>query len=317
MFNKKKILIIAILVIILSCVQLCAASDVATVHGAVYEWNSFQPLDNVIVEINTTPPQSMLARYGLYSFKLAPGNYLITASYYRNGVLLAYTEEELTITDDGDYVVDLLLFPAHDKIPVDDDFSDLDYIADILDNEDKTGVFHLYTQLSIVLILLIVTISIYYLVYNRRSAYKRKKIHRSDHSVSGALDTPTFGSDTSVSSISASDGPGSFYSQDKHHSTDNEDVNIEDENINHSSEKTYNKLDLKGLPEDLIEVLVIIEKNDGRITQKDLRSKLRHSEAKVSLMVSDLEDRGLIRKFKKGRGNVIILGDKEDTNQNV
>ncbi|MHC1584962.1 MAG: helix-turn-helix transcriptional regulator, partial [Candidatus Syntropharchaeia archaeon] len=31
------------------------------------------------------------------------------------------------------------------------------------------------------------------------------------------------------------------------------------------------------------------------------------SEAKISLMITDLENRGLVTKIKKGRGNVIIL----------
>ncbi len=61
------------------------------------------------------------------------------------------------------------------------------------------------------------------------------------------------------------------------------------------------------LPDDLREVLRIIEKGGGRITQLDLRKGLPYSEAKVSLMVTDLESRGIVKKIKKGRGNVIIL----------
>ena len=38
---------------------------------------------------------------------------------------------------------------------------------------------------------------------------------------------------------------------------------------------------------------------------------MRCSEAKVSLMVTDLEDRGLVRKVKQGRGNIILLNDRE------
>ena len=65
------------------------------------------------------------------------------------------------------------------------------------------------------------------------------------------------------------------------------------------------------LPADLLEVMDIIKANDGRITQKELRSKLKYSEAKVRLMLSDLAQRGLIEKFKKGRGNIIrIVADE-------
>ncbi|WP_456468651.1 DUF7343 domain-containing protein [Archaeoglobus sp.] len=61
------------------------------------------------------------------------------------------------------------------------------------------------------------------------------------------------------------------------------------------------------LPEDLVEVLEIIRRVGGRITQKELRKKLGYSEAKMSLIIADLERRGLVEKVKKGRGNIIFL----------
>jgi len=61
------------------------------------------------------------------------------------------------------------------------------------------------------------------------------------------------------------------------------------------------------LPDDLKDVVKIIAENGGRITQKELRRKLPYSEAKVSLMIADLEDRGFVKKIKRGRGNIIIL----------
>lgn len=54
--------------------------------------------------------------------------------------------------------------------------------------------------------------------------------------------------------------------------------------------------------------LEIIQKHDGRITQKELRKEMLYlSEAKVSLIITELEHKGQIEKVKKGRGNVIIL----------
>jgi len=61
-----------------------------------------------------------------------------------------------------------------------------------------------------------------------------------------------------------------------------------------------------GLPDDLKEVMDVIRASGGRINQVELRQKLPYSEAKVSLMIADLEDRGLVRKIKKGRGNIIV-----------
>ncbi len=61
------------------------------------------------------------------------------------------------------------------------------------------------------------------------------------------------------------------------------------------------------LPEDLVQVLEIIRKEGGRVKQSELRKRLGCSEAKLSLMLTDLEHRGKIKKIKKGRGNIVIL----------
>ncbi len=61
------------------------------------------------------------------------------------------------------------------------------------------------------------------------------------------------------------------------------------------------------IEDDLQNMINIIKENEGRITQKELRKKINASEAKISLMISDLESKGTIRKIKKGRGNIIIL----------
>ena len=61
------------------------------------------------------------------------------------------------------------------------------------------------------------------------------------------------------------------------------------------------------LPEDLDKMMDIIRKNQGRVNQKDIRKELNLSEAKISLMVDDLEGRGLVKRIKKGRGNIVVL----------
>ncbi len=57
-------------------------------------------------------------------------------------------------------------------------------------------------------------------------------------------------------------------------------------------------------------ILALLKKNDGRATQKELRKHLPLSEAKISLVLTELESAGKIRKIKKGRGNIIILNTK-------
>jgi uncharacterized membrane protein len=94
---------------------------------------------------------------------------------------------------------------------------------------------------------------------------------------------------------------------------------LEEENKNDSSEEPADDSEIEistpkkklPLPSDLQEVMDIIRGHGGRITQKDLRSRLKYSEGKVSLMLADLERRELVEKFKRGRGNIIIMKDEE------
>lgn len=58
------------------------------------------------------------------------------------------------------------------------------------------------------------------------------------------------------------------------------------------------------LPE---KVIKYIKEQGGRTTQKDIRKKFPMSEAKISLVVTELEHKKIIKKIKKGRGNIIIL----------
>ncbi|MFH1447830.1 MAG: hypothetical protein ABIG39_03115 [Candidatus Micrarchaeota archaeon] len=58
---------------------------------------------------------------------------------------------------------------------------------------------------------------------------------------------------------------------------------------------------------DLKELVGILRSHDGRVTQKELRKLIPLSEAKVSLMIAELEDMGVVKKIKKGRGNIVIL----------
>ena len=249
--------------VILLLISTAHAAGTATIHGAVYEWYTFQPMENAVIEVNSTPPQSIVARYGLYSFNLAPGSYLITAKYYQNNTLTSFAEETITITDDGDYVLDLLLFPSYDEEIVNE--TELSEITEDFEEDSKTieeGTdSNLFYFIALIMLFVIIRFSIY--AYKKRSSENEEIIPEIDAS------TP-------------------------------EELN-----------QTIETKTTAPLPADLLEVMDIIKANDGRITQKELRSKLKYSEAKVSLMVSDLEQRGLIEKFKKGRGNIIrIVADE-------
>ena len=57
-------------------------------------------------------------------------------------------------------------------------------------------------------------------------------------------------------------------------------------------------------------VLEFIKSQGGRTTQKDIRKAFSMSEAKISILVTELEFRKKINKIKKGRGNIITLNRK-------
>ncbi len=51
---------------------------------------------------------------------------------------------------------------------------------------------------------------------------------------------------------------------------------------------------------------IALIREHSRITQKELRKMLPYSEAKISLVVAQLESEGKIKKIKKGRGNILV-----------
>ncbi|MCD4821931.1 MAG: hypothetical protein K8R11_07660 [Methanococcoides sp.] len=260
------------------------AVGTATIHGAIYEWDTFEPLENVLIEVNSTPPQSIVAKYGVYSLDLAPGDYVIVATYYTGNSLVASAQESITITDDGDYIIDLLLLPSYENEDLEDaEIANLSeaFEADSLIIEADTGSSYM-AYVAVLLIIFVLVLSAY--VYsNKKGANEGGLVNTSPEGDNDALPDGSLSFDVKENGLVG---------------TVNDDPEIID---------IITKAEPPVLPDDLQEVLDIVIANGGRITQKDLRGKLRYSEAKVSLIVSDLENRGLVDKFKKGRGNIIII----------
>lgn len=239
----------------------------SVVHGSVYEWSTFDTLNNAEVTVGSVPQQVMVSKNGSYSFNLDKGTYSIVARSGGNATDALYARENVTIMQDGgDYVIDLILFPSTD-------FSDLDFfeenVTPIITEEpvdmptaqpQQPPSSGFIVLLAIIVIVLFGGAGVFLLLWKRK--------------------TPPI-PESPVEPKKPPLAPGA------------------------STDAT--------LPDDLREVIRIIEKNGGRITQLDLRKALPYSEAKVSLMITDLENRGIVKKIKKGRGNVIIL-NRPDNN---
>ena len=247
---------LSLIILILTLPVACAF----TIHGTIYEWSTFDPLDHALIEVNSTPVQFRVATSGVYSFNLPPGNYLIKTSYYNNDTLEYYSEDNMTVTEEvGDFVFDILLFPLEEE---EDEFPDEDLGNVTFDIGGNPDLDWNYFYIVVLLLVILAAAGYYY--------YRQKQVDEKE---------------------------------------------IEDASEMHQEEPQEmpqkSRPDISApLPDDLREIITILEGAGGRITQMDLRKKLNCSESKVSLMITDLEARGLVQKIKKGRGNILILAGR-------
>lgn len=270
----------------------------ATIHGATYASDTFEPLNYTVIYINSNPPQSLVAKNGTYSFELGPGDYVITARYYQNNTLIYSKQSTLKIEEEGNYVFDLLLYPVSESQAtgvIEDNINNFNIVNPR--DKTKTGSFTIsYLGIAFVIFLLLGG------GYKLSRMHKKKKYNRSQV---GKLRTSGFLAKTlgkGIDSEVRSEGKVGIVG---------EAICIKEPIIESSSEIETAALKISPLSTDLRETLDVIRGHRGRISQKDLRNKLEYSEVKVSLLLSDLEKRGLIKKLRRGRENIVILVDNE------
>ena len=236
--GNYKVLICGLIALIM--IQIASA---ATIYGSVYDF-SLNNVNNARVEIDTSPQQFLIARNGSYSFNVPNGAYTIKAQLMQKNTVVASVQENITIKQDGSYVLDLILFP---DVEEGIENPNLDINGNVIDENASKG----YYWILIVLLLMVIAAAIFYL--NRKK--KQKKLPEEESK----------------------------------------------ENKKYEEKNEYNDLD---------QVIKIIKNEGGRATQKDIRKQIPLSEAKISLMIAELEHKGLVEKIKKGRGNIIILKKK-------
>jgi uncharacterized membrane protein len=74
------------------------------------------------------------------------------------------------------------------------------------------------------------------------------------------------------------------------------------------TEKSFEKL-----KEDEKEVIHMLRENGGDMLQKDIVDETDYSKAKISGVVSKLEEEGIVSKEKEGRSNKVTLKGKHRT----
>ena len=217
----------------------------AVVQGDIYD-AGLNPLSKVIVTIDTHPAQQKVAKNSSYSFFVAPGNYTIEARYYEQNWLKYYLEQPVTVTQEGNFVVDLILWPNLSEeeqlynetlINGKDDTDSIDF-----EENDSSRISGSYVLPIILFMLLVVAMTAYRVYRSRHHQHSQQQI--------------------------------------QHHSLE--------------QDSSYSQ------------VLHLIQEHK-RITQKDIRKAVPLSEAKISLIITELEEKGIVKKIKKGRGNIILL----------
>jgi len=396
-----RLYIICIAAVLALVVPAVADNSTATVHGGVYGWDTFEPLENSVVDVNSTPSQSMVAKSGMYSFDLEPGNYSITARYYQNNTLAYSTTETIIVKKGGgSYVLDLLLLPIYSEElmdgsdangssknstsstgnPITGASVDKTKASDSVNITEQTGFYSSSVDYFLIAVMFFLLLTAGYRVFRKHNNVEKSALQE-DKTRQMAGDSPGFrnvperpvkaqdesidpevkqdfqvntedttseteqvivlgsGSELGTTVIEPETGPNipltrpvvesesklpaenkeEYKEEYPEQEVEIAELGSEEENKNNSSEEPADNSEIEisapkkklPLPADLQEVMDIIRGHGGRITQKDLRSRLKYSEGKVSLMLADLERRDLIEKFKRGRGNVVILKDEE------
>ncbi len=271
------------------CVLLLLATEgsAAYLHGQVFEWSTLEPLNNVIVDVNSTPPQRVVSKDGAYAFELPPGDYLLKADYFEQGERKYETEERLRVEGEGRFVFDLVMLPvlgAFGNGGLEDDGLGQGVGVDELPKAEPKPALDAEKMkdrllIGILAILILSAVAEHTLSSSFLREQKEKMqqgLRQRYEIIEEELAKPALGGRKSEGKAAAG--------------------------------KDQGKLD-----DDAREVLDTLKRSGNRLTQKELRDRLQGlGEAKISLIVSELEALGKIRKIKQGRGNILVVREEKD-----
>ncbi|MBI5397870.1 hypothetical protein HZB03_00255 [Candidatus Woesearchaeota archaeon] len=288
----------------------------ATMHGSTYDLE-LKTLNNVVVEIDTTPVQRFVSKNGTYSFSLDPGSYFIRARYSPDNFTTLTSLDRIKIQKEGDYVFDLFLLPDLDEDK--DLLSDFD--VDAVGAVEQPPEVNYAWQVLTGAILFVIIIAVYFLVKRLRQKQSRRVIA----AVIDAVKSPRKALAQKRQSTSVFKERQMIREEQENKKARAMKIAQQDamqelkssEEREESSKTTSEQAtkathakefaDLADLDGDLQAVIAFLKREGGRTTQKDLRREIPYSEAKISLMISELEDKKLVKRIKKGRGNIIIM----------
>ena len=255
-----------------------AEASAATIHGNVFEWSTLEPLNNVIIDVNSTPPQRVVSKDGGYAFELAPGDYALKAEFYEPQGLKYAAEEKLRIAGEGRFVYDLIMLPPLEGFDGELEAPDLEPtlpagqpFSEKLKEAVALGKLNEVFFWAVIAILVLSMLAENALLGGFLRQQK-KRFFQSQRQADELVDRDLY--QPALPHAERAD-----------------------------AEKTNDALDAYAQ-----EVVDTLKRCGNRLTQKELRDRMPGvGEAKISLIVSELEQLGRVKKIKHGRGNIIVL----------
>lgn len=259
------------LMVLLLCLTLLHAT---TIRGEIYNGDDFQPLTNTLITIETVNGTVLIQELfnERYQLNVTPGTYTLRAYHYVGGSLEYYTEHPFQAVGEG-MQFDLVLLPYELQVLLPEPPPSPPPSNQTIppSPEPPPSVDYGFLYLALLGILL------FYLLYRYLNSSKK------------APSAP----EKTEKEREPEESPASPIPESQKYSEPAE------------PRESYE------LDEDSKRVLKILQEQEGRMYQKELRQILNFSETKMSLLLTELETQGLIKRFKKGRDNLLKLIQKD------
>ena len=241
----------------------------ATLFGEIYDADTFKSLENVRIRIDG-PLSTQLVADKNYSIEIPQGNYTIMASYFKDGKLDLITEEKITIAHEN-IRFDLVLLPAElaGLIPHENNTDEKPIQIEPTPFPSVQSTDNTLIVILLAVIVLVVVLIVGYLVYAQLGSKKTAVV------------------ESKKEEIKREDTPKAPLLSKK------------EENVDPEEELP--------LDEDTKKVIEVLKTSGGRMLQKELRDIMKVSESSMSLILSELEHMEYIKRFKRGRENLVKL----------